>query len=277
MTKILPNPNTLDWGSMSKEEFKRWELEYELADEGFESVRYNKPLPPKTVKLTDALAVAYAAYRINKETYIKDTRRYSEDENKTQFDNKSLVRYYWTKKLNMSDAQYLPSDFVMFEPTEEDYTNVQEALKWMKRYVMLGLGELDSFKADMVKELSQDEVKVMGMGRVAFAPEFIKRDRHESGLKKEIRVEYRDSQHIGKEKEPVEAVVKILDKRYSSQWESYNFTAVTTDGNLVSYMNKFDQEIGSMKRIKAKVKAHTQNRLFSANETRLNYVKLYKV
>jgi uncharacterized protein Veg len=277
MTRTLPNPNTLDWGSMSKEEFKRWELEYELADEGFESVRYNKPLPPKTVKLTDALAVAYAAYRINKETYIKDTRRYSEDENKTQFDNKSLVRYYWTKKLNMSDAQYLPSDFEMFEPTEADYASVQEALKWMKRYVMLGLGELDNFKADMVKELSQDEVKVMGMGRVAFAPEFIKRDQHENGLKKEIRVEYRDSQHIGKEKEPVEAVVKILDKRYSSQWESYNYTAVTTDGNLVSYMNKFDQEIGSMKRIKAKVKAHTQNRLFSANETRLNYVKLYKV
>jgi len=32
-----------------------------------------------------------------------------------------------------------------------------------------------------------------------------------------------------------------------------------------------------MKRIKAKVKAQTQNKLFSANETRLNYVKLYKV
>jgi len=234
-------------------------------------------VPPKTVKLVDALAVAYAAYRINNNTYIKDTRRFSCEENKTQFDNKSLVRYYWTKKLNMSDAQYLPADFEMFEPTEEDYASVQEAMKWMKRYIMLGLGDLDNFKADMVNELSQDEVKVMGMGRIAYAPEFIKRDQHESGLKKEIRVEYRNSQHLGKEKDAVEAVVKILDKRYSAQWESYNFTAVTTDGNLVSYMNKFDQEIGSMKRIKAKVKAQTKNRLFDANETRLNYVKLYKV
>ena len=266
-----------DWGSMNKREFKRAELAYELADEEGKLTRYNKPLPPKTVKLTDALAVAYAAYRINNNTYIKDTRRFSCEENKTQFDNKSLVRYYWTKKLNMSDAQYLPSDFEMFEPTKEDYANVQEALKWMKRYVILGLGELDNFKADMVKELTQDEVRVMGMGRVAFAPEFIARDQHESGLKKEIRIEYRDSVHLGKEKDNVEAVIKILDKRYSAQWESYNFTAVTTDGNLVSYMNKFDQEIGSMKRIKAKVKAQTKNRLFDANETRLNYVKLYKV
>jgi len=276
MAKTLPNPSTLDWGSMSKAEFKRNELAYELADETNTKVRYDKPLPPKTVKLTDALAVAYAAYRINKETYIKDTRRYSED-TPTQFDNKSLVRFYWEKKHDTRDAQYLPTDFKMFEPTEDDYASVTEALKWMKRYVMLGLGELDGFKADMVKELSQDEVPVKSMGRIAFAPEFIKRDQHENGLKKEIRVEYRDSQYLGKEKDTVEAVIKILDKRYSSQWESYNFTAVTTDGNLVSYMNKFDQEIGSMKRIKAKVKAQTKNKLFSANETRLNYVKLYKV
>jgi len=94
------------------------------------------------------------------------------------------------------------------------------------------------------------------VGRIAFAPEFIKRDQHENGLKKEIRVEYRDSQYLGKEKDNVEAVVKILDKRYSTQWESYNFTAVTTDGNLVSFMNKFEQNIGDMKRIKANIEAH---------------------
>ena len=234
----------------------------------------------KTVKLTEALAVAYAAYRINNNTYTKDTRRFSCDENKTQFDNKSLVRYYWEKKLRVfesRDAQYLPTDFEMFEPTEADYASVQEALKWMKRYVMLGLGELDGFKADMVKELSQDEVRVTSMGRIAFAPEFIARDQHESNLKKEIRVEYRDSKHLGDNSLFVDVVIAILDKSYIAQWESYNYTAVTTEGNLVSFMNKFAYDVGAMLRCKAKVKLHTKNRLFSANETRLNYVKLYKV
>ena len=234
-------------------------------------------VPVKTVSITDALAVAYAAYRINGETYTKDLRRFSTEENKTQFDNKSLIRFYWTKKLDTSEAQYLPTDFEMFEPTEADYASVQEALKWMRRYVMLGLGDLDGFKADMVKELSQDEVPFKGMGRIAFAPEFIKRDRHETGLKKTIRVEYRDSKHIEPVGEKVETVVEVLDKRYSSQWESYNYTCVTTDGNLVSFMNKFEHAVGARKRIKAKVKSHTKNRLFSADETRLNYVKLYKV
>ena len=238
-------------------------------------------VPMKTVSITEALAVAYAAYRINNNTYTKDTRCFSCDENKTQFDNKSLVRYYWEKKLDTADAKYLPSDFEMFEPTEADYASVQEALKWMKRYVMLGLGELDDFKADMVKELSQDEVPFkgmgLGMGRIAFAPEFIARDQHETGLTKTIRVEYRDSKHIEPVGEKVETVVEVLDKRYSSQWESYNYTCVTTDGNLVSFMNKFEHAVGDRKRIKAKVKSHTKNKLFSANETRLNYVKLYKV
>jgi hypothetical protein len=234
-------------------------------------------VPMKTVKLTEALAVAYAAYRINGETYNKDLRRFSTEENKTQFDNKSLIRFYWTKKLDTSEAQYLPTDFEMFEPTEADYASVQEALKWMRRYVMLGLGDLDGFKADMVKELSKDEVPFKGMGRIAFAPEFIKRDRHESELKKTIRVEYRDSKHIEPVGEKVETVIEILDKRFSSQWESYNYTCVTTDGNLVSFMNKFEHEVGAMKRIKGKVKAQGKNKLFSANETRLNYVKIYKV
>ena len=234
-------------------------------------------LPLKTVSLTDALAVAYAAYRINNNTYTKDTRRFSCEENKTQFDNKSHVSFYWTKKLGIYGAEYLPEDFEMFEPTEADYANVELARKWMKRYVMLGLGDLDGFKADMIRELSQDEVAVKSMGRIAFAPEFIARDQHETGLKKTIRVEYRDSKHIEPVGEKVETVIEVLDKRYSSQWESYNYTCVTTDGNLVSFMNKFDHAVGARKRIKAKVKSHTKNRLFSADETRLNYVKLYKV
>ena len=227
----------------------------------------------KTVSLTDALAVAYAAYRINQETYIKDIRRFSDENTKTQFPNKDLVRYYYETK---SGVNWVPKDFEMFEPTESDYANVEEARKWMKRYVMLGLGELDGFKADMIKELSQDEVAVKSMGRIAYAPEFIARDQHESGLKKTIRVEYRDSRHIEPVGATVEGVIEILDKRYSSQWESYNYTGVI-EGNLVSFMNKYEHEVGSRKRLKAKVKSHTKNRLFSADETRLNYVKLYKV
>ena len=222
-----------------------------------------------TVSTQEALAVAVAAMRINS-TYVKDTRRFSTEENKTQFSNKELVKFFFAKD------DYVPHDYVSVKVIEEDYVTVAEIQKWIKRYVLLGLGDIDDFKRDMINTVAEDTVPVNNLGRVAFIPEFVRRDKHESGLKKEIRIEYRDSQYLGKEKDVVEGVVKILDKRYSQQWESFNYVAVI-DGNLVSFMNKHDHEIGDMKRIKAKVKAQTQNKLFSANETRLNYVKLYKV
>jgi len=227
-------------------------------------------VPVKTVSTQEALAMACAAQRING-AYLKDTRRFSCEENKTQFANKELVKFAFEQRPGM-----LPMDFIRPVPTEEDYAQVAEIQKWMKRYIMLGLGELDDFKKDMISAVSADVVPNNNLGRVAFIPEFVKRDQRETGLTKEIRVEYRDSAYLGKEKDMVDGVAKILDKRFSSQWESFNYTAVM-DGNLVSFMNKHDHEVGAMKRIKGKVKAQTKNKLFSANETRLNYVKLYKV
>ena len=224
----------------------------------------------KTVPTQEALAMAVAAQRING-AYIKDTRRFSEPDNKTQFSNKEIVKFAFEQRPGM-----LPMDFIRPTPTADDYAEVAEIHKWMKRYVLLGLGDLDDFKKDMINSVSQNTVIYNNLGRVAFIPEFVKRDQHESGLKKEIRIEYRNSQYLGKEKDVVEGVVKILDKRFSTQWDSYNYTAVM-DGDLVSFMNKFEYNVGDMKRIKAKVKVQTQNKLFSANETRLNYVKLYKV
>tara|TARA_R110000796_G_scaffold5068_4_gene19207 strand:- start:477 stop:1196 length:720 start_codon:yes stop_codon:yes gene_type:complete len=227
-------------------------------------------VPVKTVSTQEALAMACAAQRING-AYLKDTRRFSCEENKTQFANKELVKFAFEERPGM-----LPMDFIRPVTTEEDYAQVAEIQKWMKRYIMLGLGELDDFKKDMISAVSADVVPNNNLGRVAFIPEFVKRDQRETGLTKEIRVEYRDSAYLGKEKDMVDGVAKILDKRFSSQWESFNYTAVM-DGNLVSFMNKHDHEVGAMKRIKGKVKAQTKNKLFSANETRLNYVKLYKV
>ena len=74
----------------------------------------------------------------------------------------------------------------------------------------------------------------------------------------------------------VEGVAKILSRFFSEQWQSYNYVADIT-GNLVSFMTKDRLEVGERKRIKAKIKSQVKNRSFDVNETRLNYVKLFKV
>ena len=51
-------------------------------------------VPLKTVPTQEALAVAFAAYRIRK-GYQKDTRRYSE-EKPTEHSNKEMVKFHQT-------------------------------------------------------------------------------------------------------------------------------------------------------------------------------------
>lgn len=275
----LPDPNTLDWGSMDKQTFKRMELAYELADEPDEGApnyhtkqfaARSKPAP-KEYSTQDVLAVACAAHRING-GYLKQALRFSEDK-PTQHSNKEMVKFYFA----MKEGRYVDRDFVMFTPNEDDYAHVETIRNHFKRYSMELLGDsLSGFQKDCFTAISNDTVPEKQLGVVAYVPELVKREKHENSVKKTIRVEYRDSKHIGTTGDTVEGVIKILDKHYSQKWESYNYTAVL-DGDLVSFMNKFDHAVDSMKRIKAKVRDHTQNRLFSANETRLNYVKLFKV
>ena len=133
-------------------------------------------LPLKTISTLEALAMACAMQRINK-GYVKDTRRFSED-NPTLFSNKDALKFaFWQQ-----NPDYLPKDFIRPIVTAEDYAEVTQIQKWMKRYVMLGLGNLDDFKSDMIESVSQDTVTINNLGRVAFIPEFVKRDRHETCL-----------------------------------------------------------------------------------------------
>ena len=68
----------------TKEAFKKEELTHELMGE-----MQIKEI--KQAKTSEVIAVACAAYRINKNEYVRDTRRFSTPENNTLFANKELV------------------------------------------------------------------------------------------------------------------------------------------------------------------------------------------
>tara|TARA_Y200000002_G_C22664031_1_gene657140 strand:+ start:370 stop:1041 length:672 start_codon:yes stop_codon:yes gene_type:complete len=221
----------------------------------------------KTFPLQEVLAYCFAAQRING-TYLKNTQRFSEDK-PTIHANKDMVKQHF--------GEYKDPDFVDFKTIEEDYEGVDIALKHFKRYTMGLLGDsLSQFQKDVFDTLNLQEVSFQKLGLLAYVPELVKRDVEENKFKKLLRMEYRQSMPVGKIKDPVEGVIKFLSKFYSEQWESYNYVA-DYNGNLVSFMNKFEYNVGDRKRIKGKIKAHGKNRSFDVNETRLNYCKLYKV
>lgn len=229
----------------------------------------------KTLPNQDMLALAYAAYRVNDNRYIKDTQRFSEDK-PTVHANKELMRYFLHQK-GHAPGVWVPEDYVPFSVTEEDYASVERARNHFKRYTMEILGEnLSDFQKTVYETYCQEDIPVNRAGIIAYLPELVERELEEIALKKLLRTDYRDSKHIGQVNDPVEGVGKILQASYSKQWEKWYYT-MGLDGNIVSFANTHAHAVGTMKRIKAKVKDHTKNRLFSVNETRLNYVRLYKV
>jgi hypothetical protein len=224
----------------------------------------------KTFKTQEVLAVAFAAYRKNG-SYLKHTQRFSTPECETRFANKELVKYHF------QDSNFLPPDFKSLTVIDTDYDAVDVALKHFRRYTLGLIGDqLTGFQQDIYKAISADDVDSSRLGILAYVPELVKREVQEAAFKKLLRTEYRDSQYVGNEKDPVEGVVKVLSKFHSEQWESNNYVADLA-GNLVSFMIKEDIAIGDRRRVKAKVKAQSKNRSFDVNETRLNYVKLLKV
>jgi len=269
MATKLPNPDTLDWGSMDKRTFKRMELAYELADE--ETVASKKIYPTlKEFSLQEVLAVAFAAYRINGSKYIKETRRFSEENNKTTFSNKDIVKMYFS-------PAWRPDDYVAPEITDDDYEAVSEAMSHFKSYAFKVLGnQLSGFQEEVYSVVQGPVVSKSKLGLVAYVPELIKKDIEESKFKKLLRTKYHNSEHIGKEKDVLDGVIKILHRTYSSKWESNNYIAEYM-GNVVSFMKADVYSVDQCYHVKAKIKGHTRNRFFDVNETRLNYVKVKNV
>ena len=219
----------------------------------------------KTVAIQEALAMCFAAQRING-AYLKDTRRFSCEENLTQFANKDIVKQHF--------GDYQDPDFVDINPIEEDFEDVDIAQKHFRRYTLGIVGDtLSEFQKDVFDLLSNDTVPFNKLGLLAYVPELVKREVAESKFKKILRMEYRNSVNIANVKDPVEGVIKILSKFWSEQWESYNYVA-DYNGSLVSFMNKYDHIIGERKRLKGKVKAHGKNRNFDVCETRVRLSKV---
>lgn len=271
----LPDPNDLDWGAMSKKQFKYMEMAYELADEEDEALTRPKtriqPPKKKMFKTQEVLAVAFAAQARNS-GYVKVTERFNEPENKTRFANKELVKFHYAEP-----SQWIPPDHIPLTVTEDDYENVDIALKHFRRYTLGVIGnQLTGFQKDVFDAVNLDEVDGGKLGVLSYVPELVKREVEENKFKKLLRTEYHASQDIGKEGESIEGVMKILSRFYSEQWQSYNYVADYM-GNLVSFMNKYEHVVDERKKFKAKVKGHGKNRTFEVPETRLNHVKLYKV
>jgi hypothetical protein len=223
------------------------------------------------------IELSFAAYRVNN-GYVKDTRRYSEDQ-PTTYSNKEIIAYSAAhyNQYNEKDSvlkTWIPSDFIPVTVTDEDRAAKADADRHMRRYTMLALGNLSDFQQDVFTAYSSERMPVNRVGLIAYLPEFVERELEEKQSNQRLKTEFAESAAIDDKK--IIGELEILKRVYSVNYETFFYTA-GFDGNLVMFSNKFEYKTGEVFGFRANVKGQQTDRDTGLTVNKLNYVKLVRM
>jgi hypothetical protein len=175
---------------------------------------------------------------------------------------------------NADKEAYVPSDFIMPKILDEDHIAVAAADKHMRRYTLLGLGDLNDFQADMFAAYSQDILPVNKTGLIAYLPAFVERELDDKMYKRRLKTEFAESRAITDKK--IVGEMEILKRVYSINYETFFYTA-GVNGNLVMFSNKFEYKVGEVFGFRANIKGQQTDRDTNLTVNKINYVKLVKM
>lgn len=228
----------------------------------------------KTYNTTDILALSFAAYRIN-EGYVRDTRRYSEDDNSTKFSNKDLLRYHFMEKV-----EYIPTDFKQFTAFPEDIENSKQAVTFLNRENTLQVmaGTVSGFMDSLLKCINNETITANEFGVVALLPKVYFENKDKKEFKKKLKTEFSESVHLGNPGVKIEGQFVVDDIRFVEKFGCHVVNG-HIDTNLVSFFKEFgaDKKIpakGDVLNIKGKIKRCGENFITKIPETQLNYVRI---
>ena len=223
------------------------------------------------------LELAFAAQRVNS-GYVKQTRRYSEDQ-PTTYSNKEIVMYsayHYNQYNDPASKPFIPSDFIPVKVTEEDLAAKEAADKHMRRYTMLAMGNLNDFENDVYTAYCSEVMPINRIGLIAYLPEFVNRELKNKVYQARLKQEFANSKHLEGNVEGNCEILKVIGVNRDFEDPFYmHFGAI--DGNLVCFARKEGFAEGATYIIKAKVKGQDKERETGLPMTRINYVKLRKM
>ena len=205
----------------------------------------------------DLLAVAQAAYRINGNALLKDTRN-------DLIANGVLVKAHLagTTKLEL-----IPDD-----------TDQATAIKsYISQRVMLSrlIGKpLGDFVEQIGDLLEKEQVNKKNAGILAWAPkvyaDMIKADDNSQDIARIATT----SRYIGKVGDKVELEFHTIIKRWNANYNCYRYTGHDGKGNLIGFLCKNDYP--AIIKLKARIKACEESRFTNGRTTYINYTKEIK-
>lgn len=223
-----------------------------------------------TYPILDVLSLAFAAHRVNQGysqvgesvfdhlTGGSVTKKYA---------NKDIVKFQIT-------GRYIPSNYTYVAVKEEDIQKAKNAKSHFEKYMfnILG-GDISEFTQNILDVIFKEEVTKHDLGLISYIPEMIARDNKKDKLGDILDSDYCNSKHVGKPKDRFEGKITILNNFFARTYNCWIYTA-GCDGNLFTFFNKKQLELGKEYNVRAKINWHGYNRVNnSLQETALNYLK----
>ena len=220
----------------------------------------------------ELLALAIAAQHINGGYYKRGG--HSDFVNKIE-NGEEVQRFERVKQSNrfvMETVQQIDPNIITKELLAEA-SEMMTALEMDYMFKVLG-DNMNDFESS-IHEFIADDTEVeprMHVGVVAYIPAYVERE----AKQRELAERSIGSKWIGEKGEAITAEIEIISKSNANAWAGWNVSAITTDGNRVSFFTTKD-DIANKEgvfKISAKVKgcgAVWQDP--DIKETRLNYVK----
>lgn len=212
-----------------------------------------------SVNVLDVLSVACAAYRINGNEVLRESK-----DNKIA--NGVLVK-----------AHYL--DNKKIEVTDEDCLQAQEVKDYISQRVMLFKltgSPVSDFVQNIFELVEKDTVHLHKLGLLVWAPK-VKADLVKvDDQRQELSVLSFGSQYLGKVGDKIETEFVAVTERWTTAYNCYRYTGHDNKGNLIGFLtgNKLSKLDGV--KIKGRIKTIENGRFTGGKTTYLNYVKEIK-
>lgn len=225
------------------------------------------PVNDRVWPAEDVLAMACAIYRTKGYTSTS-TFTTSDPTSESRWNNKEHLCYQMVPEI--ADKEYK----VLVKVTQQDVDTAHAIVQYYRRLTFGVIGDtLNDYMQRVFASTQKPEVVFKDFGVLASVPSAYDKEMSKKRIEKEAKASVQE--HIGKIDEFLVLEIRYINTRFIQKLNCYGHEAITSTGHLVNFLNKLELgKVGSVQKIRAKVKAHGVNFQTKTLETQLNYVKV---
>lgn len=221
-----------------------------------------------TFDLDKALAISCAIYRSKNNQYIQ-VDSFNHEENQYIFSNKTMLKAMMTQ----THHDFQGMEYITYNNNDLELS--KSIVKHFRKLSFAILAEnISDFKQKIFLITQADKISKSDLGILACIPDVYFKDVKFSDQIK--RIKNSSLNYVGEVGSKINVTCTIIETHYISNIQCYGHTAITSENNLISWLNKnqagFENDTIN---ISGKVKSHGHHYKTKVPETNLNYVKYH--